>query len=190
MALAACSDSALDLDCLGMESTQFHRLFLENQRRVFGFVLTMLPRLADAEEVFQNACVVILSKAAEFQPGTDFAAWACQIARFEVFAYRRRQQAERQRFSGELVDLLADRRLSVEKRLQGVRQDLRTCIEQLRPEDRRLLEARYESDSASSSKQLAGRLGILENTLYKALGRIRRALRLCVERKLATEAHR
>src|ERR1700731_4246085 len=105
MALAACSDSTGNLDCLGMESTQFHRLFLENQRRVFGFVLTMLPRFADAEEVFQNACVVILSKAAEFGPGTDFAAWACQIARFEAFAYRRRQQVERQRFSGALVDL-------------------------------------------------------------------------------------
>ena len=43
--------------------------------------------------------MVILGKAAQFAAGTDFFRWACQIAKYEVYNYRRRRQAERVCFS-------------------------------------------------------------------------------------------
>jgi RNA polymerase sigma-70 factor, ECF subfamily len=170
-----------------MDQSQFHRLFVENQRRVFGYAVTLLPEIAAAEEVFQNACVVMLSKAEQFRPGTDFVRWACQIVKLEVYNYRRRQQANRVRFSDALLESLAQRQLASGGQSDVRRAALHQCLNTLRADDRRLIEARYAG--RATSRGLAREFGMLENTVYKALGRIRRALRLCVSKKMAQEAH-
>ena len=95
-----------------MQSPQleFQRLFVENQRRIFGYILTLAPSSDDAQEIFQNVCIVILSKASQFVAGTDFAKWACQIAHYEVFNYRRRQKRVTW-LSEEVLSSLAAKRL-------------------------------------------------------------------------------
>jgi RNA polymerase sigma-70 factor, ECF subfamily len=167
------------------QSGGFHRLFLSNQRRLFGYILTLLPRMEEAEEVLQDASVIILSKAADFRPGTDFLCWACQIAKFEVFNYRRRHQGERLRMTDAALDAVADRRLAEREHLETRHRALWECLERLPPRDRSLIEARYAEKT--TSRALAVKLGMIENTVYKALGRIRRALRVCIERKVAQE---
>jgi RNA polymerase sigma-70 factor, ECF subfamily len=164
---------------------EFHRLFIENQRRLFGFVLTLLPRVDEAEDVFQNICVVLLGKFDAFQPGTSFIRWACQIAKFEVLNYRRRSRKEHCIFNEQEIELLAERRMGMEPELEDRRQALRQCLEKLRPEDRRLVQVRYAGDC--NAKAAAERLHMHENTAYKALQRIRRALRRCIDARLAQE---
>ncbi len=168
-----------------MDQSRFHRLFMENQRRLFGYILTLLPDIAHAEEVFQNACVIILSKADQFASDEDFVRWGCQVAKLEVYNYRRRRQTERVRFSDAVLESLAKRQLSSGGRLEAREQALRSCLERLRVEDRRLISARYAGKT--TSRALAQELGMLENTVYKALGRIRRTLRMCVDKRLAQE---
>src|SRR5689334_1282086 len=85
---------------------EFHELFVANQRRLFLFILTILPRVEDAREVFQNTCVVILNKSGEFVSGTDFASWACQIAHFEICNYRRKRQRELLLLDNQFLDSL------------------------------------------------------------------------------------
>ncbi len=170
-----------------MNQSQFHRLFLENQRRLFGFVLTFLPRIDQAEEVFQNVCVILLDKFNEFQPGTSFIRWACQIAKYEVLSFRRRSQRTPSALSEAEIELLAERQMEMEPQLVVRQAALRLCLEKLRLEDRRLIEARYSENT--NSRALAVSLKLPENTVYKALGRIRRALRRCVETRLAQENH-
>jgi len=173
------------LDVNAAARAGFHRLFMENQRRVFGCILSLLPRMADAEEVFQDACVIILSKADQFSPGTDFARWACQIARFEVYNYRRRGKSMNLWMNDSLVEELAETRLAESAWLEDRYTALRECLQRLRPADRSLIEARYVGKT--TSRGLAQRLGMPENTVYKALGRIRRALGMCVDRRIAGE---
>ncbi|MGO9114362.1 MAG: sigma-70 family RNA polymerase sigma factor [Thermoguttaceae bacterium] len=170
-----------------MNQSQFHRLFLENQRRLFGFVLTFLPRIDQAEEVFQNVCVILLDKFDQFEPDTSFIRWACQIARYEVLSFRRQCQRKHCSLSEAEIELLAERQLDMGPQLESRQTALRHCLKRLRLEDRRLIEARYAGNT--NSRALAESLQMCENTVYKALGRIRRALRRCVDAKVAQEDH-
>jgi RNA polymerase sigma-70 factor, ECF subfamily len=166
---------------------EFHRLFVQNQRRIFGHILTLLPRLADAEEVFRQSCVVILSKADQFLPGTDFVRWACQIAQYEVYNYRRRKSSERLRFDHALLEKIAARRLEKADRLEAEATALRGCVEKLSASDRRTIEERYRRKITLQA--LAVESGRSVNTVYKAVQRIRRALRQCVENAIARQNH-
>jgi RNA polymerase sigma-70 factor (ECF subfamily) len=168
------------------QQTAFHQLFVKKQRQVFAYILTLLPRLSDAEEVFQQTCVVILGKAAQFAAGTDFFRWACQIAKYEVYNYRRRRQAERVCFSDALLDQIAARRLEVAEALEAELDALRECVEILPPADRELIRQRYAR--RITSRALAVELGRPESSVYKAIHRIRRSLRECVERAISRES--
>jgi RNA polymerase sigma-70 factor (ECF subfamily) len=164
---------------------EFQRLFLENQRRVFGYILTLVPSLDDAREIFQNVCVVIFSKSGQFAAGTDFAKWACQIAHFEVFNYRRRRQKEGAWLSSDVLEALAAKRLEAAGELEARQAALQSCLGKMRPKDRELIETRYRRNL--TSRNLAAELGRPADTVYKALRRIRRALYQCIERTLARE---
>ena len=132
--------------------SEFHRLFVENQRRLFGFVLTLLPRIDEAEEVFQSICVVLLGKFDAFEPGTSFIRWACQIAKYEVLNYRRRTRRDHLVFTENEVELLAERRLELEPEIDSRRTALRLCLQKLRPKDRRLVQARYAGNCNAQSR--------------------------------------
>lgn len=55
-------------------------LMTRHQRQIFSYIYTLVPRRHDAEDLLQETSVVICEKFEEFRPGTDFVAWACQIA--------------------------------------------------------------------------------------------------------------
>ena len=171
-----------------MDQSLFHRLFIENQRQLFGYVVAMLPRVEEAEEVFQNACVVLLGKFDDFKPGTNFLSWACQVAKFEVYKFRRKSHQRHFPLGEAELELLARRHAEMAPHLAARQRALRQCMKKLRSEDRRLIEARY-GGTAENSRALAKSLQMVENTVYKALGRIRRALRYCVETAVAQEEH-
>ncbi len=61
------------------------------------------------------------------------------------------------------------------------------CVEKLAESDRELLACRYGENR--TARDVARLLGRPENTVYKALVRIRRRLLECIERTLAREAH-
>jgi RNA polymerase sigma-70 factor (ECF subfamily) len=178
-------------DRLADERTAFHQLFVKNQRQVFAYILTLLPRMSDAEEVFQQACVVILGKASQFKAsqvaaGADFFRWACQIAKYEVYNYRRRRATQQVCFSDALLDQLAARRLEGGDALEAELDALRRCVDILPPADRELIRQRYAR--RVTSRALALELGRPESSVYKAIHRIRRLLRECVERAVAQES--
>jgi RNA polymerase sigma-70 factor (ECF subfamily) len=70
--------------------------------------------------------------------------------------------------------------------LESRRDALRGCLDKLPDKDRQLVRQCY-SDSRQSFRAIAQLLGRPENTVYKALNRIRRVLHQCIDRTLATE---
>lgn len=50
------------------------RLFLQSERRILEFVLSLVPSLADAEGLLQETCSMMWSKFEQFEHGTDCAA--------------------------------------------------------------------------------------------------------------------
>jgi RNA polymerase sigma-70 factor (ECF subfamily) len=164
---------------------EFMRLFVENQRRVHAFIATLLPNLADAEDVLQETSVTAWRKFSEFQVGTDFVRWACTIARLEVLKYRRQQKPGRLLFSDAMVENLADHQINQSETLEGWNQALADCMAKLRAVDRELFLRCSTSDA--TARQVADQLGRPANTVYKAIARIRKALVECVQRAVARE---
>ncbi len=65
---------------------------------MYGYVLTLVPHRADADDVLQEVSFVLWEKFDPDEPPADFAAWGCRIAYFkilELFKKNRRRVAVR-----------------------------------------------------------------------------------------------
>ena len=165
---------------------EFIKLFTKYQRRVFLFILSQVPNPVDAEEIHQEANVIIWRKFDRFELGTNFLAWACQIASYEVLKYRERQRRDRHLFSDEFVRQVASDAIEQADELEQRRQHLAVCLSKLRNEDRELIQQRYSA--GESGKSVAELIGRPINSVYQSLSRIRRTLLECVNRQVQAQA--
>src|ERR1700754_3134100 len=81
------------------KSKLFLRLFLQNERRLYAYILTLLPNRVDADDVLQETSLVMWDKFDAQSPPTDFTAWGCRIAYFKVLNLYKRTQRSRVQFS-------------------------------------------------------------------------------------------
>jgi RNA polymerase sigma-70 factor (ECF subfamily) len=162
----------------------FLRLFLKNERRVYAYILTLLPNRADADDVLQEASMVMWDKFDDGHPPDDFAAWGCRIAYFKVLDYYRKRQRCRVRFSQAMLERLAE--TAVEQaavlQLDDRRDALASCLEKLPPRDQDLLGRRFAPGATTQSAAAA--VGRSVDSVYKALAKIRHALFDCVTRTM------
>lgn len=163
---------------------EFVQLFTHHQRRLFLYILSQIPNPIEAEEVQQETNVIIWSKFHQFRTGTNFLAWVSQIANFEVMKYRSRKKRERLKFSDEFLETVSRDALERSDELEERRNALIECIEKLRPRDRELIQQRYAP--GEKGKHLAEQIGRPANSVYQSLGRIRRSLMECIQRRLTT----
>src|SRR5262245_51102448 len=163
----------------------FLRLFLQNQRRLYAYVLTLLPNRADADDVFQEASLVMWDKFDEDRPPDDFAAWGCRIAYFKVLDFSKKRQRGRVMFSQEMLERIGETAIeqSAALQLDERREALAGCLDKLAYRDRDLLALRFAE--GASVQSTAVRFNRSPDAVYKALARIRRALFDCVTRALA-----
>lgn len=151
------------------------------QSRLYAYILSLTGDREQAREVLQETNLVIWRKASDFEPGTNFIAWAFQIARFQLMAYRQKIARDRLVFDDELLTGMAE--LFEDDQAFDARQDaLADCIESIAPNHRNLLRIRY-SDGLSV-KEIAGKVDKSANAVAKVLHRTRLALMQCIEQKL------
>ena len=164
---------------------EFVRLLTTHKRQLFGFVYGMVHTIVDAEDVFQQVSLVLWEKFDQFQPDTDFVAWATSIARFKAIDFLRAKQRERSHFSEGIIDQLADREIERSRQVEPRAQALELCREKLSEGDQQTLRACYEQ--GISIKQAAADLDRPVGSVYGSLTRIRRILWKCIERTVARE---
>src|SRR3954452_9294105 len=88
------------------KSKQFLRLFLQNERRLYAYILTLLPNRADADDGLQEARLVMWDKFDDRHPPNDFAAWGCRIAYFKVLDFYKKGRRCKVKFCQALLDRL------------------------------------------------------------------------------------
>jgi len=182
------SDSADRTEPISARSSgdEFVRLFSRAQPRLHAYILTMVPNWADAADILQETSSVMWRKFEHFEAGTNFFAWACQIARLEVATFRKRNRRAGLMFSDDFVAAVADKTEELAHTLEARQGLLVDCLQELRPRDRELLQLRYQEES--SVGKVAKHTGRNVEAVYKALQRIRRQLFECVERRSARGA--
>ncbi len=162
------------------------QLMAGHQQRLSGYIRTLVPQRADAEDVLQEVNLFIWRQGEEFQPGTNFAAWAYQIARNHVLSHRKRVSRSRLRFSDAVVEQLAAE-VTADADFAAPRlQALERCLQKLADNDQALVRLRYEPEATTQS--VAKRSGRSIRGVYRSLNRIRTALLQCIQRTLAREA--
>jgi RNA polymerase sigma-70 factor (ECF subfamily) len=160
----------------------FVRLLTQHSSRIFGFVLGLCVNRTDAEDVFQNTSVVLWEKFDSFEPGSNFLAWACRIAYFEVL-YDRRKSARVKTLSDAAWQALAADALTAADQKDDHRETLAACLDKLAAADRELLEQKYFSQR--SVAEIADRCSRSVHSVYRALSRIHDALLECMRRAMS-----
>ena len=176
-----------------MNDYQDHDAFtaqlLAVQRRLYAYILTTLPNLADADDVLQETNATLLQNRESFAPGTEFAPWACRVAYFQVLAYRKRHQRERDRLLFADEDLLQN--LASETNEQWASREelmlarLEPCMSEVSVSHRELLKFRYSQNM--SSRQIAANTGRSAVAVRRALYRVRMQLLECLQRDAKKE---
>ena len=164
---------------------RFVRDLSRHSRQIFGFILTLTSSRNDAEDLFQDTSVQLWRKFSTYQEGTNFRAWAYQVAYLEVLEYRRKK-GRQQVLSEEAFRVLAQDAMRLTDDDAERRGDaLSKCLEKLSKSDRKLIDNRYFA--AQSPKQIAEQTSRPVYSVYRALTRIHDALLNCVEKALAAE---
>jgi RNA polymerase sigma-70 factor (ECF subfamily) len=61
-------------DITKRDPSEFLGLLVPNQRRIQAFILTLVPNVADAEDIYQETLSEMWNKFDSFEVGTDFVA--------------------------------------------------------------------------------------------------------------------
>jgi RNA polymerase sigma-70 factor (ECF subfamily) len=169
-------------------SEAFVELVVTNQRRLYGYILTLLPDPNEASDVLQQTNVALWRDSHRFAEGTNFIAWAFRVAYFMVLEHREKSQRFKLRFSDTVLDNLAQEAQSFAEDDAARLSAMRLCVEQLPPTQQELVRRRYFEGEAVGG--IAKSLGQTANALANSLYRIRRALWDCIHRRLTTEGDR
>lgn len=167
------------------DSQYFLHLLSQYERQIFGFIFAMVQNTSDAEDVFQQASLVMWQKFDQFQPDTDFLAWARTVARYKVLDFLKAKRRDRICFSEALVAQLDDRHRKRTDVHKDRTEALVSCKKKLSVTDQQLLALCYDRSGsiADAAKQLRRPVG----SVYDSLSRVRRTLLACIQRFVARE---
>src|SRR5689334_13300501 len=102
-------------------------LMTRHQRQVFYYIYTLVPSRHDAEDLLQEASLVICEKFHEFEAGTDFVAWACQIAYWRIRYSRQKYARSKVVFDQNVVDAIAQTASEMAVELNERHEALSSC---------------------------------------------------------------
>jgi RNA polymerase sigma-70 factor (ECF subfamily) len=167
---------------------RFMDLFLASERRIFAYVLALVPNRADAEDLVQDVSRVLWQKFDEFTGEGDFAAWAISIARYRVLDFRRKQRFRRAAFSDRTLDAIAEQMGQISRHSNNRLDAMLSCMTRLRDPDRELLRLRYHL--GASTREVADQVGRSVDSVYKSLNRIHNQLLLCIREETSKEGRK
>ncbi len=158
-------------------------LWTRHQRQVFAYIHALVPNRHDSDDLLQETSVVVCKKFDDFTHGTDFVAWACQIAFWQIRAARQKFARSKVIFNQEIVDKMSAQFMELSREVDERHEALGKCLEKLPVRDRELLLTRYER--GHGVEEAARRSGRTMEAAYRALNRLRKLLFDCVTNQLA-----
>jgi RNA polymerase sigma-70 factor, ECF subfamily len=164
----------------------FMRLLLANEREMKRYVSALVPSVCDAEEIVQQTAILLWDKFDQYDQSRPFAPWACRFSLNVTKQWMARRKRWTALLAGGLAEELAMRREALKPQFDARLGQLEHCLEKLPPDHRVIVEAYYfdRLDIGTVAKKAQRSV----EAAYKALQRIRRQLRTCIERSMREEA--
>ncbi len=159
---------------------------LECRVELMAYARAVLGNFTAAEDVVQEAMLVVVKKFDQFQDGTSMLAWCRSIVRLEVLRAKQRYHRERtlaERLLDDAIDAAFDEcQTAQHDDTEAYQQALETCLERVPARGGRVLKARFVDEL--SYKQIGERVGMSLEAVRKALFRLKKQVRSCVETSL------
>jgi len=173
---------------MSLTNQQITAWFLADRHRLMAFIFGLVREAQTSEDVFQE---VWLKLHAELEKGAVIQnppAWCRTVARNLILMYWRTKQNSKVRVDSTLVEFLdcVEQAFAEDDAAddsgQDRRQALGECLRALPEKSRQILVLKYEQ--GLPLKDIAAKAGQSCDAVIKALVRLRRALAVCVEKKL------
>lgn len=157
--------------------------YLLVRKPLYAFIYVLTHSAADTDDIFQEASSILWRKFEQFKEGTNFLAWAKQIARNLVMDLRKKRARHPVvDLDDNTMDLLAFRYQRIQDQVEDRTEALKRCVERLESGDRDLIKATYEE--GKPVKKIAKKSKVSVQRIYKRLGGIQGVLLRCVRRSL------
>jgi len=156
---------------------------LKSRDRIAAAAWVVVRDAHAAEDIFQSVALKALTKEVSFEAEGPVLSWAFITARREGIDWLRRHRREWTGLDSEILDLLEQDWLRESAHHGEVRMEaLRACLSALPEKSSLLLRLRYFE--GNSCGEVARKLGMGLNTIYKRLSRLHQGLRECIELRL------
>lgn len=160
----------------------FIRLFTTHETRLRAFATALVHNWADAEEVLQEAYVIVWQKFDTFEIGSNFFAWAGRIVYLTAKDFLKKQSRSKLQFGEAFFEVLAARAIELSDEMTERQSALSQCLGELNSKQRELVSQRYEE--YASVESMAAARGQTVQAIYHALSRLRKSLFECVNRRM------
>jgi RNA polymerase sigma-70 factor (ECF subfamily) len=158
-------------------------LLNEHERRLAAYVHSLVPHAGDAADILQGCRITMWRKFSDFEPGTDFFAWARKVAFHQILNHRRSER--RRPFSPideRFLEAVAEEVERQSDQLAERSEALHACLRKLPAKQRSAVAMRYFD--GLEIHEIARRTGGTEASVYKMLSRIRAALSDCIVKQV------
>lgn len=161
------------------------RLLGQHERHLAAFVYSLVPRATDADDILQEVKLTMWRQFSTFQPGSNFRAWARQIATHQILNYRRAEQRRPQSVIDDaFIEAVASEIDRQAEELDRRSDALQFCLRKLSEPHRKIIVWRYFDNCGID--EIATRTERSAEAVYQLLSRIRGMLNDCVSRQLTT----
>jgi RNA polymerase sigma-70 factor, ECF subfamily len=163
------------------------RQLLEQRDGLFGFILALTHDREAAEEIFQEVGLAVVEESTKKTAVARFVPWVHELARRRVAEYYRRSSRRRALEHSEPLDevvSLAFQEGASDPAALSLRQEhLESCLEDLSPAQRNLIERRYRDHAPL--RDIADQEASTEGSIKVLLWRVRRQLARCIQGKMS-----
>ncbi len=165
------------------DNERFLALLVSHQKRIYAYILSLVPRTTDAEEIMQQTTIAMWKKFASFEQNTNFLAWGIQVAKYHVLKFRARQAKNHRIFEPEVLEKISESQQNRPSKQDDRLLALDVCLKKLDSSHHHMLQMRY--DEGLKINEIAEKVGRSVYTLYKTFAKIHTLLQLCIHRTMS-----
>jgi RNA polymerase sigma-70 factor, ECF subfamily len=158
-------------------------ILMKSRDRIAAAAWVVIRDVHAAEDIFQNVVLKALKQENDFPAEGAVLSWAFITARREGIDWLRRHRRELTGLDTEILELLEQDWLREPARLGEIRiEALHACLKTLPAKSSQLLCLRYFEGKTCG--EVAEKLGMGLDAVYKRLSRVHQGLKKCVELRL------
>lgn len=165
-----------------LDKSHFVELYSKEQKNIFLYILSMVHRQSDAEDIMQQTASEMWRRFDRFEKGTNFVSWGIAIAKYKILDYRRQKKTSRLFLSQEIYDQIIEELRKSDAYSEKMKNALQGCLGKLKEHDRKKISMHY--DAGFSYSQIAKQLNTSATGIYKIMARIHTNLHKCVKQTL------